>query len=36
MGHHRRYVGIELHPEYIRLAVDRLGIFEPTVVRVAA
>lgn len=36
LRHGRRYVGIELRPEYVRLAVQRLGIFEPTVVKVAA
>lgn len=35
-GHHRRFVGIELHPEYIQLAVQRLGLFEPAIVKVAA
>lgn len=32
----RRYIGIELNPEYVRLAVERLGLFEPAIVRVAA
>lgn len=35
-GLQRRYIGVELNPEYIRLAVERLGIFEPPVVSVAA
>jgi site-specific DNA-methyltransferase (adenine-specific) len=36
LRHRRRYVGIELHPEYIQLAIRRLGIFEPPVIKVAA
>lgn len=31
----RRYVGIELHPEYVALAVERLGAGEPKIVRIA-
>ena len=36
LSHGRRYVGIELHSEYVRMAVQRLGIFEPSVIKVAA
>ncbi len=32
----RRYVGIELNPEYVALAAKRVGMDEPTVVRIAA
>lgn len=32
----RRYVGIELNPEYVRLATERLGGGESRVVRIAA
>jgi len=32
----RRYVGIELHPEYIALAVERIGLVESGVVKIAA
>ncbi len=31
----RRYVGIELHPEYVALAADRLRAVEPKIVRIA-
>ncbi len=31
----RRYVGIELNPEYVTLAADRLGIHESTIFKVA-
>ena len=32
----RRYVGVELHPEYVKLAVRRLNASNETVIRVAA
>lgn len=32
----RRYVGIELNPEYVTLAAKRIGMNQPTVVRIAA
>jgi site-specific DNA-methyltransferase (adenine-specific) len=32
----RRYVGIELNPEYVSLAAGRIGLEEPKVIRVAA
>lgn len=32
----RRYVGIELNPEYVSLAAHRIGLEEPNVIRVAA
>ncbi|HDZ73461.1 MAG TPA: site-specific DNA-methyltransferase [Aurantimonas coralicida] len=32
----RRYVGIELHPEYVRIAADRLDVRGHKIVRVAA
>ena len=32
----RRYVGIELNPEYVSLAARRIGLEEPKVIRVAA
>jgi site-specific DNA-methyltransferase (adenine-specific) len=32
----RKYIGIELHPEYISLAVDRLRSDQPSVIKVAA
>lgn len=32
----RRYVGIELNPEYVSLAASRIGLEEPNVIRVAA
>lgn len=32
----RRFAGIELNPEYVQLAVERIGISEPMVVRIAA
>jgi site-specific DNA-methyltransferase (cytosine-N4-specific) len=31
----RRYVGIELHPEYVALAAERLKACEPKIVRIA-
>src|ERR1035437_3122392 len=34
-GLRRRYVGIELHPEYVALAADRLAAGEPKIVRIA-
>ena len=33
---HRRYVGIELHPEYVAMAVSRLALWSPQVIQVAA
>jgi site-specific DNA-methyltransferase (adenine-specific) len=32
----RRYVGIELNPEYVALAANRIGLAEPRVIRIAA
>lgn len=32
----RRYVGIELNPEYVALASERIGLNEPKIVRIAA
>lgn len=32
----RRYAGIELNPEYVALAAERIGMSEPMVVRIAA
>jgi site-specific DNA-methyltransferase (cytosine-N4-specific) len=32
----RRYVGIELNPEYVSLAAKRIGMTEPNVIRIAA
>lgn len=32
----RRYAGIELNPEYVALAAERIGMSEPAVVRIAA
>ena len=32
----RRYVGIELNPEYVALAARRIGMAEPKVIRIAA
>jgi len=32
----RRYVGIELNPEYVALAANRIGLPEPKVIRIAA
>jgi site-specific DNA-methyltransferase (cytosine-N4-specific) len=32
----RRYIGIELNPDYVALAASRIGLEEPKVVRVAA
>ncbi len=32
----RRYVGIELNPDYVALAAGRIGLSEPKVVRIAA
>ncbi|MHB1700048.1 MAG: DNA-methyltransferase [Acidobacteriaceae bacterium] len=31
----RRYVGIELHPDYVRIASERLWLYEPHVIKVA-
>jgi site-specific DNA-methyltransferase (adenine-specific) len=31
----RRYIGIELHPEYVNLAIERLAIQQPMLVKVA-
>jgi len=31
----RRYIGIELHPEYIALAAERLAAHEPMIVKIA-
>ena len=31
----RRYIGIELHPEYISLAAERLSAHEPMIVKIA-
>jgi site-specific DNA-methyltransferase (cytosine-N4-specific) len=32
----RKYIGIELHPEYLALAKERLGLASPPIVKVAA
>ncbi|MGQ0565256.1 MAG: DNA-methyltransferase [Gemmobacter sp.] len=32
----RRYIGIELNPDYVALAVGRIGLREPNVIKVAA
>ena len=32
----RRYVGVEINPDYVALAADRIGLTEQSVVRVAA
>ena len=32
---HRRYVGIELNPEYVALAADRLSATENIIIKVA-
>jgi site-specific DNA-methyltransferase (cytosine-N4-specific) len=32
----RKYVGVELHPEYLALARERLGLASPPIVKVAA
>lgn len=32
----RRYVGVELNPDYVALAAGRIGLKEPSVIRVAA
>lgn len=32
----RRYIGIELNPEYVALAAKRIGMAEPKVIRIAA
>ncbi len=32
----RRYVGIELNPDYVALAAKRIGLAEPKVIRIAA
>lgn len=32
----RRYVGIELNPDYAALAAERIGLTAPKVVKVAA
>lgn len=32
----RRYVGIELQPDYVEIALERLAVGEPSVIRVAA
>lgn len=32
----RRYIGIELNPEYVALAAKRIGMSQPTVIRIAA
>lgn len=32
----RRYIGIELNPEYVELAAKRIGMAQPTVIRIAA
>lgn len=34
--HHRKYIGIELHPEYISLAAKRLNDSEVRIVKIAA
>lgn len=33
---HRRYVGIELNPEYVTIAVNRLSVTEKRIIKVAA
>jgi site-specific DNA-methyltransferase (adenine-specific) len=32
---HRKYIGIELNPAYIRIAINRLGIFKPELIKMA-
>lgn len=35
LEHHRKYIGIELNPEYVALAADRLNATEDKIIRIA-
>lgn len=36
LNHDRKYIGIELNPEYVAIAADRLGIFHREIIKIVA